>query len=262
MSPALWSRYDHDVMRLLVLLAAFLCVGARGSSLFEASERGQADDVKSLLAAGADAELTDMYKCNAFFASARNGHAEIVRLFLERGANAAATRPKDRWTALHVAARCSSSAETVSLLIAARADPAAVVQADVPGREGGPQAPASVLDLARRGGSVAVIEAVEAALAAAALSSAGKIITDRNAELEPSARGLASAEARVFSADGAVLGHLHAGEEVCVRSIGPDWCRVVVDGLWRRRFSRKAPGGQAGDVDIDPIVNSMLAVSA
>ena len=196
--------------------------------LIMACGEGKTDLARTLLDAGADAELVDMYQGNAFFACARNGHAATVRLFLGRSANPSATR-RDGWTALHAAARSSSSAETVSLLIAAGADPAAVAQADVPGRE--PlQAPASVLDIARRGGCAEVIEAVEAALAAAARSGAGNIAVHRNTELEPSARGVCSADARVRSADGAIIGSLAAGDDVCVRSVGPDWCSIVVGG--------------------------------
>lgn len=88
--------------------------------LLDAAERGDAAEIKRLLAAGADVNAADKDGGTALDAAAYYGHADCVKILLAAGADVHAVNI-DGWTALMAAANRGKT-EVVKLLLAAGAD--------------------------------------------------------------------------------------------------------------------------------------------
>ena len=86
-----------------------------GEALHRAAIAGQADEVKRLLKAGADAEARDQNGWTALHWAATLGKAAVATALLEHGANVTA-RAKDGTTALHWAAQEGKAAVVTVLL--------------------------------------------------------------------------------------------------------------------------------------------------
>lgn len=93
----------------------------RAAERIKAAGDGKADDVRALLAGGADVNAIDQYGYTALMDAAQEGHAEVVSALLAKGADVNATRKDDNWTALHYAAN-SGLADVVRILLDKGAD--------------------------------------------------------------------------------------------------------------------------------------------
>lgn len=104
-------------------LAASRVVGQGKNVLAWSSERGYARQVASLIEYGSDIEAKDYSYKTPLIRATENGHLEVVRALLQKGANteANAGRYIDDGTALHVAAR-AGHVEVVKLLLEFGAD--------------------------------------------------------------------------------------------------------------------------------------------
>lgn len=72
-------------------------------ALINFAMRGNAEQVKSLVAQGADINATDSTGWTALMFAARDGHFEVVKLLLAKGANVNATTHKGNINALYLA---------------------------------------------------------------------------------------------------------------------------------------------------------------
>lgn len=93
------------------------------SVLIWSSERGYARQVASLVDRGSDIEAKDPNHKTPLIKATENGHLEVVRVLLQKGANTAAKAGRyiDDGTALHVAAR-AGHVEIIKLLLEFGAD--------------------------------------------------------------------------------------------------------------------------------------------
>ena len=55
--------------------------------LIRAAQRGDSDECRSLIAAGAELDIRDNYGDTAISRAAANGHTEVVRILAEAGAD-------------------------------------------------------------------------------------------------------------------------------------------------------------------------------
>lgn len=90
--------------------------------LLAAAEKGSTDLVKDLLSSGAQVDATNEDGWTPLHFAAFYDHTDIVRLLLDRGADANAVTSKDRRTPLHCAA-VRGNEDTVMQLLDAGADP-------------------------------------------------------------------------------------------------------------------------------------------
>lgn len=88
--------------------------------LVKASERGNTEQVRELLDAGADVDIKDNDGWTALMWSAYQGHSDTARLLLDAGADVD-IQDNNGWTALIYAAALGY-ADTVKLLLDAGAD--------------------------------------------------------------------------------------------------------------------------------------------
>jgi ankyrin repeat protein len=91
------------------------------TALLWAAQSNDIEIARTLLSAGADANLANRYSITPLWLAATNRNPTLVKLLLEHGANASAALPHGE-TALMAAAR-SGDAESIKLLIAAGGDP-------------------------------------------------------------------------------------------------------------------------------------------
>ncbi|XP_047100837.1 ankyrin repeat domain-containing protein 39-like [Schistocerca piceifrons] len=92
----------------------------RGRRLIEAAMEGEVEEVRALLAAGADVGARDWAGRTALHCAARSGHAAVVRLLLSAASDPNA---RDQWgqTPLHLAAY-NGHTEAAAALLQAGAD--------------------------------------------------------------------------------------------------------------------------------------------
>jgi len=106
-----------SVLFLAILLPLDLCFG---EDLVNAAREGAVEEVRSLLANGADVNSTDDKGCTALHWAAEKGHGEVVRLLTANGAKIDA---RDNWAATPLyAAAMEGRSQATELLIAAGAD--------------------------------------------------------------------------------------------------------------------------------------------
>jgi ankyrin repeat protein len=112
-------------MRVLLSLVFLARVSSAAEApLLDAALRGDADAVRSLLAAGADVEAkTRIGSYTALHLASRGGHVSVIRMLLEAGANPRAVTTTSGVTPLHLAAASIGGAEAVGALLAHGADP-------------------------------------------------------------------------------------------------------------------------------------------
>ena len=109
------------------VLAVLLAVGAATpqDGLLDAARRGDTDAVRTLLEAGADANLAQGDGLTALHLAAREGHLEVVRILINAGAETSATTRIGDYTPLHLAGG-RGHADVIGALLRAGADPTAV----------------------------------------------------------------------------------------------------------------------------------------
>jgi endonuclease YncB( thermonuclease family) len=93
---------------------------AAAPSLLDAARRGDPEEVRALIASGADVNETDAEKLTPLHHAAFGGHADVIRLLLDHGAHAEA-RDAYGFASLHAAAR-DGRADAVKALVDAGAD--------------------------------------------------------------------------------------------------------------------------------------------
>ena len=71
---------------LLTTIAAVVLVGC-GTSIYEAAEEGQIEEVKKLLPAGADVNANAKWERTPLHAAAKTGQKDIIELLIVAGAN-------------------------------------------------------------------------------------------------------------------------------------------------------------------------------
>ncbi|WP_434732011.1 ankyrin repeat domain-containing protein [Wolbachia endosymbiont of Zygogramma bicolorata] len=92
------------------------------TSLHLAVKSGNVQDVKSLIAIGADVSIkATRYEYTPLYFAVEGGNEEIVKILIEAGADPNAELKESKWTALHYAARYGT-AEVVDILIKANAN--------------------------------------------------------------------------------------------------------------------------------------------
>ena len=105
---------------LITTIAAVLVVGC-GTSLYEAAEEGKIEEVKQLLADGADVNSkTDSYLETPLHFAAENGQKEVAELLIDKGADVNANAKWER-TPLHSTAKTGQKS-IIELLITAGAN--------------------------------------------------------------------------------------------------------------------------------------------
>ena len=93
---------------ILITIVAVLLVGC-GEPLYEASKEGKTDEVKKLLAEGANINsTTDYYSETPLHFAAENGQTEVVQLLIDKGADLNAKAKWER-TPLHGAAKTGNA---------------------------------------------------------------------------------------------------------------------------------------------------------
>ena len=89
---------------ILITIVAVLLVGC-GEPLYEASKEGKIDEVKNLLAEGANINsTTDYYSETPLHFAAENSQTEVVELLIDKGADLNAKAKWER-TPLHGAVK-------------------------------------------------------------------------------------------------------------------------------------------------------------
>lgn len=101
---------------LLLVFPFFLAAQDLSEDVLAAARKGDAAAVKALLDKGAPIEAKTPYGVTPLFFAARNGHTEVVRLLVERGAQVNVTDTFYKSTALGWAAG-SGHADVVRLLL-------------------------------------------------------------------------------------------------------------------------------------------------
>ena len=88
---------------LITTIAAVVFVGC-GTSIYEAAEEGQIEEVKKLLPAGADVNTKTKFMETPLHFAAENGHNEVPELFIDKGAE---VYPHAKWDRIpsHAAAK-------------------------------------------------------------------------------------------------------------------------------------------------------------
>jgi outer membrane protein assembly factor BamB len=117
------SLIRYAVLWLVALLpAAAAASGETPDALWAAAKAGDATEIERLLAAGVDPNARYEYDFNALLYAAIGGHADVVRVLLEHGADANAHDSLNHFTPLAMAAT-GGHCEVVRLLAARGADP-------------------------------------------------------------------------------------------------------------------------------------------
>ncbi len=138
------------------IVAATTLGGAPADSpVADAAERGDLEEVRSLLRDGADANAAQNDGMTALHWAAANGDAEIARTLLFAGATVRAATRLGGYTPLHLAAR-SGDVEVAGILLDAGADPDAFTTTGVTAMHFAADADAAgvVAALAEHGGEV------------------------------------------------------------------------------------------------------------
>lgn len=107
---------------LSCLALAVTGVNALAQNLLTVGPNGTPDDIRALVAAGADLEARSEGYMTPLMATAANGPLENVRTLLELGADPRATGYQGGTALHHAAVRKDSAAEVTMLLLAAGAD--------------------------------------------------------------------------------------------------------------------------------------------
>lgn len=105
---------------IIVLLSASLVFADPGEDLLVAARRGQLAEVTKLLAAGAPIEAKNQYGATPLYLAVFNGHTEVAKLLLEKGANPNVTDTFYKSSVLDSALQ-KQKAEIVKALIASGA---------------------------------------------------------------------------------------------------------------------------------------------
>jgi uncharacterized protein len=128
----------------LALLCLTLCAQAAGpdADLLDAARQGDLEKVKSLLAAGANIDAKNKYGITPLFYAAWSGHAAIVQLLIEKGANIEIVDTFYRMPALGAAINKNNDAAACALIKA------------------GHSKSAEMLTPAARGGRMVVVETI------------------------------------------------------------------------------------------------------
>ena len=100
---------------LLLVLAVVAAKAADPTPLMLAAASGNTNEVRSLLANGADTDTTDKHGMTALHGAAVGGHADIAKLLVEAGAHTE-TRGNNGRTPLHYAAHHGNTATVMALL--------------------------------------------------------------------------------------------------------------------------------------------------
>ena len=80
---------------LLTTIVAVLVVGC-GTSIYEAAEEGQIEEVKKLLPAGADVNTKTKFMETPLHFAAENGQKEVAELLIDKGADVNANAKWER----------------------------------------------------------------------------------------------------------------------------------------------------------------------
>ncbi len=116
-----------------LFIVALVCADAGAAQnndrLIQAAEKGLLQDVQTALAQGADTNAKSVKKYYNIFgkeitpliAASENGHAEIVKLLLQKGADPNFQRLPERTTALMLAAE-NGHADVMKILLEGKAD--------------------------------------------------------------------------------------------------------------------------------------------
>jgi uncharacterized protein len=119
--------------RLLLLCCALLAAGCGAdldATLVAAAKAGRSDAVAESLQRGADVDAVDAkFHATAVMWAAHEGHADILRLLLDHGADLQARKPSGE-TALWYAAQ-QGQLGTTQILLQAGADPLPVARSGV-----------------------------------------------------------------------------------------------------------------------------------
>lgn len=105
---------------IIVLLSASLVFADPGEDLLVAARRGQLAEVTKLLAAGAPIEAKNQYGATPLYLAVFNGHTEVAKFLLEKGANPNVTDTFYKSSVLDSALQ-KQKAEIVKALVASGA---------------------------------------------------------------------------------------------------------------------------------------------
>ena len=144
--PSRQQRSDKE-KALELLLGTNSTITEKDEAFLSAAKKGKLDEVKSLLAEGADVDCSDAFSCTGLFWASANNHKSIVEYLIEKGANLNAGAGVGG-TPLARAAY-EGHVEVVELLIAKGVD---VNAKDVSGGSPLDSADESVVDLLRKHG--------------------------------------------------------------------------------------------------------------
>ena len=100
---------------LLTTIAAVVLVGC-GTSIYKAAKEGQIEEVKKLLAAGADVNAKTKFMETPLHFPAENGQKEVAELLIDKGTVVNAKNLMSEQTPLHRAATFGQN-EVVELFI-------------------------------------------------------------------------------------------------------------------------------------------------
>ena len=132
------KKNDYPIQRIIILVffiflvsAVFVNAGVseKNAKLIQAAEKGILKDVQTALTDGADINATSVKKYEGIFAkevtalivASENGHAEIVKFLLDKGASLSVNRIPDGITASMLAAE-NGHAQVVKILLDRGAD--------------------------------------------------------------------------------------------------------------------------------------------
>ena len=101
------KRILFSIVCISLILAAFAKadVSDKNAKLLLAVKDGSVKDVQTLLAEGANPNTTDDHGVPALMWAANNGHTEVVKFLLEKGADVNVKRTTDGATVLMIASQ-------------------------------------------------------------------------------------------------------------------------------------------------------------
>jgi ankyrin repeat protein len=99
------KRILFSIVYIFLILAAFAKadVADKNAKLLLSVKDGSVKDVQTLLAEGANPNTTDDHGVPALMWAANNGHTEVVKLLLEKGADVNVKTNDGKWTSLGLA---------------------------------------------------------------------------------------------------------------------------------------------------------------